>query len=232
MCDSSPRSALEGADVGFVVFRAVRHGDAVDWEVVDANSFVRERWILGGETANGTRMSTHADEITRSAIGPMLEAALGVGAARSRPTTSPGAVGRERLAPGDRRPRRRRHRRDHHVRHRRPRRRPRARGRPVAAQLRHRRDHRAPTVGSSWVSPAVEAMLGYPADDAGRAVHGRPRTPRRRRRRSSSGSSRSPTTRRSYRRSSCGCSGPTATTSGSSARSRTASTIPMCAASC
>jgi hypothetical protein len=73
------RSALEGADVGFVVFRAIRQGDAVDWEVVDANSFVRERWILGGETANGTRMSTHADEITRGAIGPMLEAALASG---------------------------------------------------------------------------------------------------------------------------------------------------------
>ena len=61
--------------------------------------------------------------------------------------------------------------------------------RVVAAQLRHRRASASLEDGLSWVSPAVEAMLGYRRRGPRRAVRGRPRAPRRRRRRSSSASS-------------------------------------------
>ena len=72
------RSALESADVGFVVFCAVREGSTgpvVDWEVIDANAFVRDLWIPGATSAEGHRISTHAEAATLSAIAPVLESA-------------------------------------------------------------------------------------------------------------------------------------------------------------
>jgi diguanylate cyclase (GGDEF)-like protein/PAS domain S-box-containing protein len=158
------RSALERADVGFIVFRALRHGDAVDWEVVDANAFVCERWVLGAETANGRRMSTHADEITRTAIGPVLEAALAAGQrveSDHEVRVPSGATAWRRVIAvpvdydvvavitydiGDLVD---------------------ARGR-AAALSQHSSDIVAitsPDSGLAWISPAVEAMLGYRADE-------------------------------------------------------------------
>ena len=142
----------------------------------------------------------------------------------------PAAVRRDLVATGHRDPGRRRRRRDHHLRHRRSRRRAQARRRAVAAQLRHRRDHEPRQRARVGVA-AVEAMLGYPAEEmVGRctvdlvhpddvdAVVSRFLAV------ADDASCR--------RRSSCGCGVPTASTSGSSARSRTGSTIPTCAASC
>ena len=158
------RSALECADVGFVVFRAVRHEGAVDWEVVDANAYVRGRWVPDAGTANGHRMSTHADAITRDEIGPILEAALTSGSQvetdhEVRMPSGAAAWRRVIVVPVD-----------HDVvavmtydigelvg----------ARGR-AAALSQHTSDIVAITHaegGLSWVSPAVEAMLGYPAEE-------------------------------------------------------------------
>ncbi len=157
------RSALEGADVGFVVFRAVRHEGAVDWEVVDANAYVRGRWLPDAATATGNRMSTHADAITRDEIGPILEAALTSGAQveTDHEVRMPsGAAWRRVIAIPV----------DHDlvavmtydigelVG---------ARGR-AAALSQHTSDIVAITHvdgGLSWVSPAVEALLGYPAEE-------------------------------------------------------------------
>jgi diguanylate cyclase (GGDEF)-like protein/PAS domain S-box-containing protein len=68
------RSALEDADVGFVVFRAIRHDGRIDWEVLDANAYVRRYWDPA--QASGRRISTHADRVTRGALGAILERAL------------------------------------------------------------------------------------------------------------------------------------------------------------
>ncbi len=64
--------------MGFVAFRVVRHEGAIDWEVVDANAYVRNSWLSDGE-ATGKRLSTHADSLTRDAIGPLLDQALSSG---------------------------------------------------------------------------------------------------------------------------------------------------------
>jgi diguanylate cyclase (GGDEF)-like protein/PAS domain S-box-containing protein len=71
---------LEGVQVGFVVFRAIRHSGGTDWEVLDANAYVRDRWVDGAATAAGKRLSTDADAATRMAIAPILESALAAGA--------------------------------------------------------------------------------------------------------------------------------------------------------
>jgi diguanylate cyclase (GGDEF)-like protein/PAS domain S-box-containing protein len=158
------RSALEGADVGFVVFRAVRQEGTVDWEVVDANAFVRGRWLPEAATAMGHRMSTHADAITRDEIGPILEAALtsGTRVETDHEVRLPsGATAWRRVIAipvdddvvatmtydigelvG-------------------------ARGRATALSQ-HTSDIVAITHvdgGLAWVSPAVEALLGYPAEE-------------------------------------------------------------------
>jgi diguanylate cyclase (GGDEF)-like protein/PAS domain S-box-containing protein len=73
------RSALEDAGVGYVVFRAVRHDGEIDWEALDANAYVRGRWIPEAEDAAGRRMSIYADADTRDTIGPLLQAAIASG---------------------------------------------------------------------------------------------------------------------------------------------------------
>ncbi len=74
------RSALEGAGVGFVVFRVVRHDELVDWEIIDENASVRSCWMPDAGPATGSRLSTHVDELNRGAIHGVLEAALTTGA--------------------------------------------------------------------------------------------------------------------------------------------------------
>jgi len=158
------RAALESADVGFVVFRAVRHEGATDWEAVDANAYVRAQWVAGAESAAGHRMSTHADADTRAAIGRILEQALMSGSkvetdhelclpsgASSWRRVVAIPVGDDLVAVMtydiaelvD------------------------ARGR-AAALSQHSSDIVAitdPDSGLAWVSPAVTAMLGYPAEE-------------------------------------------------------------------
>jgi diguanylate cyclase (GGDEF)-like protein/PAS domain S-box-containing protein len=155
------RSALEGADVGFVVFRALRSDGDVDWEVLDANTFVRDRW-LGGAAGPGRRMSADVDEGARRGFSAMLTTALESGqrfetehevrmpsgsTAWRRVIAIP--VGDDIVATitvdiGDLVD---------------------ARGR-AAALSQHSSDIVAitsPDSGLAWVSPAVEAMLGYTA---------------------------------------------------------------------
>jgi diguanylate cyclase (GGDEF)-like protein/PAS domain S-box-containing protein len=153
---------LEDAQVGFVVFRAVRRPGVLDWEVLDANAFVRDRWNNGCATA-GPRMSVQADAGTRAAIGPMLEEALTAGtrveadhevllpsgaSSWRRVTATPLGVDVVALMTYD------------------------------IADLVDARTHAAalsqhssdvvaiagPDSGLAWVSPAVEEMLGYPVD--------------------------------------------------------------------
>jgi len=74
------RSALEGADVGFVVFRARRdhlpEGDGeFGWEVLDSNAAVNARWFAAQGPAPSHQMSTD-DEVNRSGIGAILATAL------------------------------------------------------------------------------------------------------------------------------------------------------------
>jgi diguanylate cyclase (GGDEF)-like protein/PAS domain S-box-containing protein len=153
---------LEDAQIGFVVFRAVRRSGAIDWEVLDANAYVRDRWAQGGTTA-GHCMSTHADAETRAVINPMLEEALAAG-------TRVEADHEVRLPSGTTSWRR-------------------VIAIPIGidvvatmaydiAELVDARTHAAalsqhssdvvaiagPDSGLVWVSPAVEAMLGYPVD--------------------------------------------------------------------
>jgi len=72
------RSALEGAGVGFVVFGAVRTGEAVDWEVLDANSYIREQWLFD-EPSAGAQVVSNVDDDTRRALLPVIERALATG---------------------------------------------------------------------------------------------------------------------------------------------------------
>jgi len=157
------RSALEGADVGFVVFRALRRDGGVDWEVLDANAFVRDRWF-DGAAGVGRRMSTHVDEASRRGFGPMLEAALESGQrieTEHEVQVPAGASSWRRVIAipvdddivatitydiGDLVD---------------------ARGR-TAALSQHSSDVVAitsPDSGLAWVSPACEVMLGYPAEE-------------------------------------------------------------------
>ncbi|MCU1466589.1 MAG: diguanylate cyclase/phosphodiesterase with sensor(s) [Actinomycetia bacterium] len=154
---------LEGAQVGFVVFRAVHRSDGVDWEVLDANAFVRDRWVDGALTAAGHRLSTHADPATRDAVGPMLESALAAGGrieADHEVRLPSGASAWRRVVAvpldhdvvatmtydiGDLVDARTR----------------------AAALSQHSSDVVAiagADSGLTWVSPAVEAMLGYPVE--------------------------------------------------------------------
>ncbi len=71
------RAAPEGAEVGFVVFRAIRNGDLVEWVALDANASVRNRGLIG--SAPGTSKLDHEEALSRSAIAPILEAALASG---------------------------------------------------------------------------------------------------------------------------------------------------------
>ena len=71
------RTALERADVGFIAFRAVRHDDgALDFRVLDANEFIHRRWMPDLDTLTGNLISTHGDELNRGAIHGLLEAAF------------------------------------------------------------------------------------------------------------------------------------------------------------
>jgi diguanylate cyclase (GGDEF)-like protein/PAS domain S-box-containing protein len=69
------RSALERAEVGFIALRALRRVDRIDWDVLDVNPLVRDRW-MESDGEGGHRLSVHADEVLGSTIGPLLEAAL------------------------------------------------------------------------------------------------------------------------------------------------------------
>ena len=224
------RSALEGADVGFVVFRAVRDEGVVDWVVLDANAFIRDRWVDGDAASPATACRPTPTTPTARGSVRSSTAALDLGRAGRDRSRDPPPVGRDLVAAGHRDPRRRRRRRDDDLRHRRARRRARPGRRAVAAQLRHRRDHQrrqralvgVARGGGDARLPGRELVgrctvdLVHPDDvDAvvDRFLVGRGRR------------------RRSCRRSSSGCSAPTASTSGSSARSRTGSTTPTCAAS-
>ncbi len=153
---------LEDAQVGFVVFRVVRGPGTLDWEVLDANAYVRDRWAQGGATA-GHCMSTHADAGTRAVINPMLEEALTAGTRVE--------ADHEVLLPSGTSSWRR------------------VIAIPIGidvvatmtydiAELVNARTHAAalsqhssdvvaiagPDSGLAWVSPAVEEMLGYPVD--------------------------------------------------------------------
>jgi diguanylate cyclase (GGDEF)-like protein/PAS domain S-box-containing protein len=162
------RSALENADVGFVVFRAVRHEAGIDWEVLDANAYVRRHWDPA--KVSGSRISTHADRVTRNALGPLLDRALACG--------EPIEVDHEMNRP------------EGGTTWRRVRATPvaddvvvtmtydigelvNARGR-AAALAQHSSDIVAitdPDAGLSWISPAVEAILGFrPEDLVGRCT--------------------------------------------------------------
>jgi diguanylate cyclase (GGDEF)-like protein/PAS domain S-box-containing protein len=78
------RSALEGADVGFVVFRALR-GDAakvdggLDWEILDANASIGRRWLPEDEHDTSSLIWTNPIEINASGVGAMLTTALNSG---------------------------------------------------------------------------------------------------------------------------------------------------------
>lgn len=157
------RSALECADVGFVVFQAVRTDAGIDWVVVDANAYVRNLWVAATDTTAGNRISTHADRVTRGVLAPVLEAALTSG---ERVESD-----HEIRLPNDRTTWRRLiaiplgddyvATMTHDI------------GELVDARTRasalsqHSSDIVAiagPDSGLVWVSPAVEAILGYPVD--------------------------------------------------------------------
>ena len=76
------RSALEGAEVGFVVFRALRRGDAIDgpleWVVLDANASVRDRWLTDAVEDEPGETGVSA-AVSRSEIAPILEKAMTAG---------------------------------------------------------------------------------------------------------------------------------------------------------
>lgn len=158
------RSALEGAGFGFVVFRAVRLERGIEWSSLDANASVRDRWLTDAGVDRGAASSESAcaDALSRSAIAPILEEALESGkrVEVDREFCMPGAsswrrviaipLGDDMVAAVtydisdlvDARTR-------------------------AAALSQHSSDIVAIAgidSGLSWISPAVEAMLGYPAE--------------------------------------------------------------------
>jgi diguanylate cyclase (GGDEF)-like protein/PAS domain S-box-containing protein len=158
------RTALEGADVGFVAFRAVRQNGELDWRVLDANAFIHRRWMPEEDTLTGNLLSTHCDELNRDGIAAILQAAFTSGQRFETDQEirfpAGGTAWRRLIAV------------------------PveddvvvmmtydiaelvNARSR-AAALSQHSSDIVAITSledGLSWVSPAVEAILGYPAED-------------------------------------------------------------------
>ncbi|HEV7525499.1 MAG TPA: EAL domain-containing protein [Acidimicrobiia bacterium] len=73
------RAALEGADVAFIAFRAVRTGAKLDWVVLDANPVVQQRWMPQHEAFTGDLMLTNGAEENGEAIAAILETALTTG---------------------------------------------------------------------------------------------------------------------------------------------------------
>ena len=69
------RAALDAADVGFLAFRACPGPDGTTWEFLDANDLVRERWGIVGSGPNGEFLSTHvSDELRLSMEALLVEA--------------------------------------------------------------------------------------------------------------------------------------------------------------
>lgn len=66
------RAALDAADVGFLAFRACPGSDGIAWAFVDANDLVRERWGIIGAGPNGEIVSTYLSEELRLSMESLL----------------------------------------------------------------------------------------------------------------------------------------------------------------
>ncbi|MDP9336151.1 MAG: EAL domain-containing protein [Actinomycetota bacterium] len=136
------RSALERAGVGFVVFRAVRHAGGIDWESLDANAgaVTREQIgpLLDAALTSGERVETD-HEVRLPSGAPAWRRVIAVPVDDDVVATMTYDIG-ELVG---------------------------ARGR-AAALSQDSSDVVAitnPESGLSWVSPSVEATLGYPAEE-------------------------------------------------------------------
>jgi diguanylate cyclase (GGDEF)-like protein/PAS domain S-box-containing protein len=73
------RAALDAADVGFLAFRAVPMAQGVDWEFLDANEPVRCRWGLDADDAPGQLLSGYVETDVRGELAALLGDALAAG---------------------------------------------------------------------------------------------------------------------------------------------------------